>query len=106
MGDHRGSSLTTGTLAARTYLDGERANRPLGSPIVRGTIYTAPSAEDIAEKAAALERAESAVVFATLPVSDIRHTDEPASPGPRRVPGPAFRYQARALFFLMTIASQ
>jgi methionine-gamma-lyase len=86
MGDNRGSNMTAGTVAARTYLDGERKNRPLGSSIVRGTIYTAPSAEEharlyqegattfyqrfghpseeeLAEKVAALERAEAALVF-------------------------------------------
>lgn len=76
------------TLAVRTYLDGERRNRPLSLPIVRGTIYTAASAEeharlyqegaktfyqrfghpsedDLADKVAALEGAEAALVFAS-----------------------------------------
>ena len=82
------SGMSAATLAARTYLDGARKNRPLTSSIVRGTIYTAPSAEeharlyqegaktfyqrfghpsdeDLAEKIAALESAESALVFAS-----------------------------------------
>lgn len=88
MGDERASSMKAGTVAVRTYLDGERKNRPLASSIVRGTIYTAasaeeharlyqegattfyqrfghPSEEELAEKVAALERAESALVFAS-----------------------------------------
>lgn len=88
MGDSRAPTMTAGTVAARTYLDGERKNRPLAPSIVRGTIYTAPSAEEharlyqegattfyqrfghpseeeLAEKVAALEGAESALVFAS-----------------------------------------
>jgi cystathionine beta-lyase/cystathionine gamma-synthase len=38
--------MTEGTVAARTNFDGERKNRPLRSSIVRGTIYTAQSAEE------------------------------------------------------------
>jgi methionine-gamma-lyase len=88
MGNNRGLSMTPATVAARTYLDAERKNRPLASSIVRGTIHTAPSAEEharlyqegamtfyqrfghpneeeLVEKVAALERAESALVFAS-----------------------------------------
>jgi len=88
MSEDRRSGMSAATLAARTYLDGARKNRPLTSSIVRGTIYTAPSAEeharlyqegantfyqrfghpseeDLAEKVAALESAESALVFAS-----------------------------------------
>lgn len=88
MGEARRSSMAAATLAVRTYLDGARKNRPLASSIVRGTIYTAPSAEEharlyqdgaktfyqrfghpseeeLAEKVAALENAESALVFAS-----------------------------------------
>jgi len=80
--------MSAATLAARTYLDGARKNRPLTSSIIRGTIYTAPSAEeharlyqegaktfyqrfghpseeDLAGKVAALESAASALVFAS-----------------------------------------
>ena len=46
MGEGRISGMAAATLAARTYLDGERKNRPLSSSIVRGTVYTAPSAEE------------------------------------------------------------
>jgi cystathionine beta-lyase/cystathionine gamma-synthase len=88
MGEERLSSMAAATLAVRTYLDGARENRPLASSIIRGTIYTAPSAEEharlyqggaktfyqrfghpseeeLAEKVAALESAESALVFAS-----------------------------------------
>jgi cystathionine beta-lyase/cystathionine gamma-synthase len=88
MGEDRRSSMAAATLAVRTYLDGARKNRPLASSIIRGTIYTAPSAEEharlyqegaktfyqrfghpseeeLAEKVAALECAESALVFAS-----------------------------------------
>ena len=88
MGEERRSGMGAATLAVRTYLDGARKNRPLSSLIVRGTIYTAPSAEEharlyqggaktfyqrfghpseeeLAEKVAALESAESALVFAS-----------------------------------------
>lgn len=88
MSEDRRSGMSAATLAARTYLDGARKNRPLTSSIIRGTIYTAPSAEeharlyqegaktfyqrfghpseeDLAEKVAALESAESALVFAS-----------------------------------------
>ncbi len=88
MGEERRPTMAAATLAARTYLDGARNNRPLSSPIVRGTIYTAssaeehaclyqggaktfyqrfghPSEEQLAEKVAVLESAESALVFAS-----------------------------------------
>jgi methionine-gamma-lyase len=88
MSDDRRPGMSAATLAARTYLDGARKNRPLTSSIIRGTIYTAPSAEeharlyqegaktfyqrfghpseeDLAGKVAALESAESALVFAS-----------------------------------------
>jgi len=88
MSENRRSGMSAATLAARTYLDGARKNRPLTSSIIRGTIYTAPSAEeharlyqegaktfyqrfghpseeDLAGKVAALESAESALVFAS-----------------------------------------
>jgi methionine-gamma-lyase len=79
---------TRATLATRTYLDGEKQNRPLSTPISRGTIYTAPSAveharlyrehtetfyqrfghpgeNELADKIAALEAAEAGLVFAS-----------------------------------------
>jgi methionine-gamma-lyase len=82
------AAASAATLAVRTYLDIERKNRPLSSSIVRGTNYTAPSVEEharlyhegartfyqrfghpseeaLAEKVAALEGAESALVFAS-----------------------------------------
>ena len=88
MSEDRRSGMSAATLAARTYLDGARKNRPLTSSIIRGTIYTAPSAEeharlyqegaktfyqrfghpseeDLAGKVAALESAASALVFAS-----------------------------------------
>jgi methionine-gamma-lyase len=88
MSEDRRSRMSAATLAARTYLDDARKNRPLTSSIIRGTVYTAPSAEeharlyqegaktfyqrfghpseeDLAEKVAALESAESALVFAS-----------------------------------------
>jgi len=88
MGEEGRSGIGAATLAVRTYLDRARKNRPLASSIVRGTIYTAPSAEEharlyqggaktfyqrfghpseeeLAEKVAALESAESALVFAS-----------------------------------------
>lgn len=88
MSQDQRSSMSAATLAVRTYLDGARKNRPLASSIVRGTIYTAssaeeharlyqegaktfyqrfghPSEEELAEKVAALESAESALVFAS-----------------------------------------
>ncbi|MES2255480.1 MAG: aminotransferase class I/II-fold pyridoxal phosphate-dependent enzyme [Pseudomonadota bacterium] len=81
-------SLTLATLAARTYLDGLKDNRPLSTSIIRGTIFTAPTAteharlyreqaktfyqrfghpseDDLADKLAALEGAEGALVFAS-----------------------------------------
>jgi cystathionine beta-lyase/cystathionine gamma-synthase len=86
--EKQGVSAAAATLAVRTYLDGEKGNRPLSSSIARGTVYTAPSAEEharlyqegartfyqrfghpseeaLAEKVAALEGAESALVFAS-----------------------------------------
>jgi cystathionine beta-lyase/cystathionine gamma-synthase len=80
--------MTLATLAARTYLDGLKDNRPLSSSIVRGTIFTAPTAaeharlyrertrtfyqrfghpseDEVAAKIAALEGAESALVFSS-----------------------------------------
>jgi methionine-gamma-lyase len=88
VGEKGAVGAAAATLAARTYLDGERQNRPLSSSIVRGTVYTAPSVEEharlyqqgartfyqrfghpgeeeLAEKVAALEGAESALVFAS-----------------------------------------
>lgn len=88
MGKKQSTVTAPATLAVRTHLDGERKNRPLSSPIFRGTIYTAPSAEEharlyqersktfyqrfghpseeeLAAKVAALEGAESALVFAS-----------------------------------------
>jgi len=88
VGEKQGVSAAAATLAVRTYLDGEKQNRPLSSSIVRGTAYTAPSVEEharlyhegastfyqrfghpseaaLAEKVAALEGAESALVFAS-----------------------------------------
>ena len=79
---------TRATLAARTYLDGKKQNRPLSTPISRGTVYTAPSAveharlyrdhsqtfyqrfghpgeDELADKIAALEGAEAGLVFAS-----------------------------------------
>ncbi|MGH9643595.1 MAG: trans-sulfuration enzyme family protein [Terriglobales bacterium] len=81
-------SWSRATLAARTYLDREKQNRPLSTTISRGTIYTAPSAQEharlyrdhartfyqrfghlnedeLAEKIAALEAAEAGLVFAS-----------------------------------------
>jgi cystathionine beta-lyase/cystathionine gamma-synthase len=80
--------LALATLAARTYLDGIKDNRPLSSSIMRGTIFTAPTAaeharlyreraktfyqrfghpseDEVANKIAALEGAEGALVFAS-----------------------------------------
>jgi cystathionine beta-lyase/cystathionine gamma-synthase len=88
VGDNPGVGAAAATLAVRTYLDGEKKIRPLSSSIVRGTNYTAPSVEEharlyhegartcyqrfghpsdeaLAEKVAALEGAESALVFAS-----------------------------------------
>lgn len=88
MGEKQGVSTAAATLAVRTYLDGERKNRPLSSSIVRGTVHTAPCVEEharlyhegtrtfyqrfghpseeaLVEKVAALEGAESALVFAS-----------------------------------------
>jgi cystathionine beta-lyase/cystathionine gamma-synthase len=79
---------TRATLAARTYLDGKKQNRPLSTLISRGTVYTAPSPveharlyrdhsqtfyqrfghpgeDELADKIAALEGAEAGLVFAS-----------------------------------------
>lgn len=76
------------SIAARTYLDGLRKNRPLSEPIIQGTIFSAESADShasifqsglptfyqrfghptsnaAAQKVAALEGAESALAFSS-----------------------------------------
>lgn len=81
-------SISLETLAPRTYLDRTKGNRPLSTPIIRGAIFAAPSSQEharlyqsnaetfyhrfghpgeneLAKKVAALEDAESAIVFAS-----------------------------------------
>jgi cystathionine beta-lyase/cystathionine gamma-synthase len=88
MDGRQGRGWTRATLAARTYLDEQKQNRPLSTTISRGTVYTAPSAveharlytdhaqtfyqrfghpseDELADKIAALEAAEAALVFAS-----------------------------------------